>query len=388
MKVRCSGTVPCDTCAGAGQACLYSVSNRVGRPPGAKNKRSTIEETATGQNCWVLESPVLPQRQQSNPQARQLDHQHISRQKTPLDSTPVNLSVRVESGTTDQMESHDYAFSGPNDRMVWRGEYDYSAAVGGTWDWSSSDPESIVPSSSTGENTNRETFTSAAMQTPQVINPSVMSVDQPPPSGAAQTSPSQSDDTQGGRQYAKLPRPQPSRNCSCFEQTLKLLCTLKRAGSSEDQISDLTNSQLMVKIHKSLETWKGLVECPSCAHDEDSDIIVLALMCGRQLITRIQAEPGLYDDGPTPRLSPPMVLGGYEVKEDEKSMLLHALHSIMFKKLERVIMDLKEVLGRKKRLLQVTAKLATYSNDLTYADQMLYNIMVSLKTLQNSREIG
>ncbi|KAI0098861.1 hypothetical protein GGR51DRAFT_576848 [Nemania sp. FL0031] len=384
MKVRCSGTIPCDTCAGVGQPCNYSVSSRLGRPPGAKNKRSAIEETATGQRFWVLEPPALHRGQQSDSQTQRLDNQQVSGQETLPDPTPGSSSAREDSSNTNEVDSHDYTFLGPSDGKVRRWEYDYSAAVGGTWDWSPSDSGSIIPDSSIKENTNLESSTSAVVETPQLTELSAMSVDQLPPSGPTQIPPTRSDDAQGGHPYDKIRPPQASRSCSCFEQNSKLLCTLKR--SDEGQILDPTNSWIVVRIRESLKTWKALVECQSCSHDEDSDIIILALMCSRELVSQIQAEPGLYD-GRTPGLSPSLMVGGYEVKDDEKSMLLHALHSIMFKKLEHVMVGLKEVLERKKRLLQATAKLATSSNDLTHADQMLQNIMTSLKALQEAHHI-
>ena len=39
-KVRCSGDTPCQTCENLDMECVYSVSNRVGRPRGIKNKKT------------------------------------------------------------------------------------------------------------------------------------------------------------------------------------------------------------------------------------------------------------------------------------------------------------------------------------------------------------
>ena len=38
-KMKCSGGMPCAGCFNPGENCCYSVSNRSGRPKGAKNKR-------------------------------------------------------------------------------------------------------------------------------------------------------------------------------------------------------------------------------------------------------------------------------------------------------------------------------------------------------------
>ena len=47
-KMKCSGGMPCTSCFGCGEDCCYSVSNRSGRPKGAKNKRNQ-EQIGTAQ---------------------------------------------------------------------------------------------------------------------------------------------------------------------------------------------------------------------------------------------------------------------------------------------------------------------------------------------------
>lgn len=47
-KSKCSGGMPCTNCFGSGEDCCYSVSNRSGRPKGAKNKRNQ-EQIGTAQ---------------------------------------------------------------------------------------------------------------------------------------------------------------------------------------------------------------------------------------------------------------------------------------------------------------------------------------------------
>ena len=39
-KMKCSGGTPCNGCRDSGYDCFYSVSNRIGRPKGTKNKRT------------------------------------------------------------------------------------------------------------------------------------------------------------------------------------------------------------------------------------------------------------------------------------------------------------------------------------------------------------
>lgn len=39
-KMKCSGGTPCQGCRSSDHACIYSVSKRIGRPKGTKNKRT------------------------------------------------------------------------------------------------------------------------------------------------------------------------------------------------------------------------------------------------------------------------------------------------------------------------------------------------------------
>ena len=39
-KMKCSGGTPCQGCRGSDHECVYSVSKRIGRPKGTKNKRT------------------------------------------------------------------------------------------------------------------------------------------------------------------------------------------------------------------------------------------------------------------------------------------------------------------------------------------------------------
>ena len=47
-KMKCSGGTPCNGCRDSGYDCFYSVSNRIGRPKGTKNKR-TLERMSRNQ---------------------------------------------------------------------------------------------------------------------------------------------------------------------------------------------------------------------------------------------------------------------------------------------------------------------------------------------------
>ncbi|KAI0814147.1 hypothetical protein GGR55DRAFT_676281 [Xylaria sp. FL0064] len=352
-----------------------------------------MEETAIGQHCWVLDRPTVPHRQQPDSQTTLLTQEHTTGRIIPSDtSTPKCSNVGVEASDSNQVDNHNHTIPYPSGRDVRRGQFDYSAMVG-SWHWNPSDSESTARNSLPEETTNLGNLTSTATDTLQFMNhdflktPSSPSLDQPPRIGAAQVP-----DVRGSDPNDTFRRSQQSRYCTCFEKNSKLLCTLKRADSEEGQISDTTKGPIMIKIQEALRIWHELSECPSCAHDSDTDIVLLALVCGRELVAQIQAEPGLYDNRPGPGHSPSLVLGGYEVKGDEKSMLFLALRSITIKKLERAIFSLQELLEKKKKLLRAR-KATTFSHqhgaggawdDIAHTDQMMQGIMGTLKTLQSA----
>ena len=104
-KMKCSGGHPCDGCKDSGFGCSYSVSNRIGRPKGTKNKR-TLErlsrETAENQG-----KSIASDQDQGLLTARSQDH---SSSNSPLTATPTNsedLSIdailRTLSGTPDPL---------------------------------------------------------------------------------------------------------------------------------------------------------------------------------------------------------------------------------------------------------------------------------------------
>ena len=49
-KVRCSGDTPCRTCENLDMQCVYSVSNRIGRPRGTKNKKTLDRLNKAGES--------------------------------------------------------------------------------------------------------------------------------------------------------------------------------------------------------------------------------------------------------------------------------------------------------------------------------------------------
>ena len=124
-----------------------------------------------------------------------------------------------------------------------------------------------------------------------------------------------------------------------------------------------------------------MVECQDCVHDDDQEVVLLALMCIRAVLSHLQnanwsgadgggnnsannAGGGMgsglsgnmagdddmalnskskhnSDDDP-----PPMLVGDFEVTGHDKAILLQALRSITLRKIEHVLMFLGEMLQK------------------------------------------
>ena len=90
-KMKCSGGIPCTGCSHSGEDCSYSVSNRSGRPKGAKNKRNH-EQMSVAQQDNFLSFPTTP----GSKTALQFS-QHIQRPMTPVMPSIDNASVSSSS---------------------------------------------------------------------------------------------------------------------------------------------------------------------------------------------------------------------------------------------------------------------------------------------------
>lgn len=102
-KMKCSGGAPCNGCRDSGYDCFYSVSNRIGRPKGTKNKR-TLERM--GKN--VVDTVAKDRGHKSFQTSQDLDAQpsplnfacntHIRSNNDPhfMDSTSIDTMLGTE----------------------------------------------------------------------------------------------------------------------------------------------------------------------------------------------------------------------------------------------------------------------------------------------------
>ena len=94
-KMKCSGGMPCTGCSNSADDCSYSVSNRSGRPKGAKNKRNHEQMSAVQQDNF------------------------LSFPTTPGSKTPLQFSQRIQQPMTPVMPSIDNTSDSSTSTAFW-----------------------------------------------------------------------------------------------------------------------------------------------------------------------------------------------------------------------------------------------------------------------------
>lgn len=450
--------MPCETCAESGASCFYSVSNRLGRPPGAKNKRSAStaearssstasdssippssrtptmivpppqlmifpedssgERTTIGQSRWPLNRPT-PRRLQSDSQARR-PRQRAERLITPPmtsgegDISSSRIDPKINDNTMDSGDMRDLDALG---RMQWdTGVYGLSGLLGGHWNWNARPPESSSVESR--DSSYDEMALDEATGFSAIPHPTGLNDMQALPTGptpqiiTAELLDALAAESGPDLFYPTQPEPSPTEECSCLRHHTELLCALKSSTSGSVRSSPKSDGSgsgysslgnIMTTIQEAFKTWREFINCPGCAQNGDQEVLLLSLMCARSVLTQLEGVTWIGGGNNTPNDSgPTLTLGEFRVEGDEKSMLLHALRSITLRKIEAVLVRLKEVLERIKRLEngldsprlpenrrgrgaegpRVESRGGDGMSNLAYAEQMLQGLMRYVRALE------
>jgi hypothetical protein len=197
-------------------------------------------------------------------------------------------------------------------------------------------------------------------------------------------------------------------DCLCLQQHTDLLCALKRpepeSGSSTPDRGSSAGTSLsraLLSIQNGIQVWNSFIECPKCANNNDQEVLLLALMCLRAALFQLQkAGWGDFHTSSLTQPLPTLSLGDFEVKGDDKLMLLQALRSITIRKTESILTRLKETLDRKKALEKIfdpsdkswekegrdpwaQSRCEEGASNLGHADQMMQGLVRFVKTLEN-----
>lgn len=304
-------------------------------------------------------------------------------------------------------------------RMHWdTSGYGFSGLLGGDWNWNGR------PSGSSGIE-NRDTFSYDDMMLDDsmgfVAMPhlselgNIRTIPPDPISQVAQAELSAGLSSGSGPEhmYPSQPHLPHEDECACLQKHTELLCALKKYGAIKGSPKPdgsgsgyLPVGRIMANIQQAFKTWKAFINCPSCSQDGDQEVLLLSLMCARAVLCQLEGVTWNGGSGSsTPAdSSPTLTLGEFEVEGDEKSMLLQALRSITLRKIEAVLMRLKEVLERVRRLEDgqdpyrqsenrrgrgveggwMEPRNGDGASNLAYAEQMLQGLVRYVRVLEGS----
>ncbi|KAE8550162.1 hypothetical protein EYB25_006383 [Talaromyces marneffei] len=158
--------------------------------------------------------------------------------------------------------------------------------------------------------------------------------------------------------------------CTCLQQQTELLCKLKTSRRGKQQQQQQSFNCLLVCAQDAFCVWDKLIECNTCAQNKDQEVLVLAVMCIRVLLSQIRHanwtsgdddrdSVDSFNNRPQSGASPQLEIssdalrlqirfGEYEVVGADKLEMLDVLRSSILRKIETTLMSLTDILERRK----------------------------------------
>ncbi|KAL1963680.1 hypothetical protein VTN77DRAFT_7884 [Rasamsonia byssochlamydoides] len=280
-KMKCSGGSPCAACSSSGYQCRYSVSNRLGRPKGAKNKK--INDHASGDPA---PPPASTADAKANPAIQQPVGDHYG---DFADKSLVTFDDVFVYAGSDNYSVSSYALSGSN--SFWDPTsntfVDVAEDVGLNSDRSLDfspvkDHQEIALSSASIEQLHHQS--SVAMMSALNKDPYFPL---PNPQPGAINFPSMSRDPSSPSLQRRNPHSSPKQlsSCTCIQQHAKFFCRLKELDHSHNPLSISSTLQAAKHI---LTLWQRLVSCHFCQQDDDHGALLLSAMSIRTVLRRLQ----------------------------------------------------------------------------------------------------
>ncbi|CZR51451.1 uncharacterized protein PAC_01327 [Phialocephala subalpina] len=334
-KVKCSRGTPCAGCAASGDRCVYSESNRAGRPRGTKNKRTldfinaNLSSNTSSSNFRRERSRTPPQKQNSLNSAMNSGL-----------STPALISGMPTPSISPEMVNN-LSFDSRNAFWSFSGRFeDFSCTT-----------DSLLDASSA-------LHTSTSSHNLFGSDPILFSndFDKNPLGLFGQTDLSAN--------YFSLPLTSSSpassdisgSKCSCLQHHAKLLCRLKTLwqASTPPPIDVILDG-----VKQVLEPWKQFIQCHICQLDEDQEALLLSAMSFRAVLRLLErvcnrsALDTMFNDlqiksqqlqawNMSMGNNMGLRVGNYDITGDEQSLVLDLLVSQTLGKIQFALECLKE----------------------------------------------
>lgn len=375
-KVRCSGQLPCQGCLSTGTLCFFSLSDRLGRPKGTKN-RSTEE----GRKQSTARKAAATSRRANN--------KGISNKK---DSSTTCLPATLSSNITPDMNDHDLNGSNSEDsyngRLDFLDTHDNQAMFDGLLN--------INPNDSDFSNL---LWTNAGvnfMHEGGLMNNNEAMLD---PIPVPSTAPPM--DTLLGKQTVST-----TTLCACMQPQIDLLFKSKilnhsQPNNNNNDGSAVTLDVALTLVEEGMKAWQTPIMCTSCRCNDDQEVILLAFM-SIQAITRYFQRLLIRNraqlNGTPPRHVDPsqcpakalLSVGAFQVQGEARFLLLKTLVLNTVRKLIWILTSLQKVLEEKIARFPPNEAIAgdtTHSQlhgDSFYIQQMFHGLAGTLQSIQES----
>ena len=366
-KMKCSGGTPCAGCRDSGYACCYSVSNRIGRPKGTKNKRtldrmSRKRSGASDKSDSGQASPVQAQTSMAS-LANCTGNNLASMDKSSIESV-------LAAGLDDASSFPGSEAFGPlsDDLAPW---YDY----GENGDFAVSSPFTQQPSP-TAAYLNEESHSHSSVDS-AYVSPASLFADRGVFASALEPSKllgnmeAETNGTQDVTASTPLSISASSTTCNCIQNHAELLCRLKeleqRHAHAQPRLDVVLSS-----AQQALVPWKSVVECRVCRHDENQEVLILSAMSIGTVLRSLQslcseyynsvvsgqdvyARQGAMTDIPDGMQS---AIGMYEITGEERMAVKNLLISRTLDKMKYTLACFKERLETLSAKKNTTAALS------------------------------
>lgn len=384
-KVRCSGHLPCQGCLNTGTLCFFSLSDRLGRPKGTKNRNS--EEGRKQSNTG--KAAAAARRAANNNKGRASNNKGSPTTRLPA------TSATIASNITPDMNDHD--LNGSSSEESYNGRLDFLDSHDNQAPFDCS--LNINPNDSDFSNLLWTNASVDVMHEGGLSNGSEIMLD---PIPAPSTAPPM--DTLLGKEAGST-----TISCACMQQQVDLLIKSRILNNSQPNNSNGYNGDSSVVsldialalVEEGMKAWQTPIMCTSCRCNDDQEVILLAFMSiqaitryFQRLLIRNQAQlngtPPRHVDPRQCPVKTQLTIGAFKVQGEDRFLLLKTLVLNTVRKLIWILTSLQKILEEKIARFppnETATGDTTHSQlygDSFYIQHMFHGLGSNLQSIQES----
>ena len=345
-KMKCSGGTPCAGCRDSGYECCYSVSNRIGRPKGTKNKRtldrmSRKRSGASDKSDSGQASPVQAQTSMAS-LTNCTGNNLASMDKSSIESI---LATGLDGASSFPGSEAFGPFS--DDLSSWYDFGDFTAAS----PFAQQSSPTAIPLNE--EPHSYSSIDSAYVSPASLFNEKRCVANALEPSGFLSNMNGETNGAQDVTASASSSYLASSTTCNCVQNHAELLCRLKEL---EQRHTQPRLDVVLSSAQQALVPWKSVVDCRVCRHDDNQEVLILSAMSIRTVLRSLQSlcseyynsvvsGQDIYDqEGATTDIPDGMqsAIGMYEITGEERMAVKELLISRTLDKMKYTLACFKE----------------------------------------------